>query len=74
MLPARGCVNLSFGERNFGFYGLNMWLQTLLKTLTQAGFGAVGLIATLPYLTAIGLMWVNGALCSSAAPSMPAMC
>ena len=36
-----------------GFYGLNMWLPTLLKSLTQAGFGAVGLIATLPYLTAM---------------------
>jgi sugar phosphate permease len=45
-----------------GFYGLNMWLPTLLKSLTQEGFGAVGLIATLPYLTAIGLMWFNGVL------------
>jgi sugar phosphate permease len=43
-----------------GFYGLNMWLPTLLKTITQAGIGAVGLIAMLPYLTAIGLMWLNG--------------
>jgi len=45
-----------------GFYGLNMWLPTLLKSLTAAGFGAVGMIATLPYLTAIVFMWVNGAL------------
>ncbi len=45
-----------------GFYGLNMWLPTLLKTLTQAGFGAVGLIAMLPYLTAIALMSLNGVL------------
>ncbi len=43
-----------------GFYGLNMWIPTLLKTLTEAGFGAVGLIATLPYITAIVFMWVNG--------------
>lgn len=43
-----------------GFYGLNMWMPTLLKHLTSAGFGAVGLIATLPYFTAIGLMWFNG--------------
>ena len=43
-----------------GFYGLNMWMPTLLKHLTAAGFGAVGLIATLPYFTAIGLMWLNG--------------
>ncbi len=45
-----------------GFYGLNMWLPTLLKSLTDAGFGAVGLIATLPYLCAIGLMWLNGSI------------
>ena len=50
-----------------GFYGLNMWLPTLLKILTQAGFGAVGLIATLPYLTAIGLMWLNGVLADRSA-------
>jgi sugar phosphate permease len=45
-----------------GFYGLNMWLPTLLKQITQAGFGAVGLIAALPYLTAIVFMWVNGTM------------
>lgn len=45
-----------------GFYGLNMWMPTLLKALTEAGFGAVGLIATLPYFTAIVFMWVNGSL------------
>lgn len=43
-----------------GFYGLNMWLPSLLKALTEAGFGAVGLIAALPYCTAIVFMWVNG--------------
>ena len=43
-----------------GFYGLNMWLPTLLKTLTKQGFGTVGLIATLPYLTAIVLLFGNG--------------
>jgi sugar phosphate permease len=43
-----------------GFYGLNMWLPTLLKTLTKQGFGTVGLIATLPYLTAIVLLFANG--------------
>ncbi|WP_316169074.1 MULTISPECIES: MFS transporter [unclassified Bradyrhizobium] len=45
-----------------GFYGLNMWLPSLLKALTEAGFGAVGLIAALPYCTAIVFMWVNGSL------------
>jgi sugar phosphate permease len=43
-----------------GFYGLNMWLPTLLKTLTKEGFATVGLIAALPYLTAIVLLFVNG--------------
>lgn len=43
-----------------GFYGLNMWLPTLLKTLTHRGFGTVGLIAALPYLTAIVLLYANG--------------
>lgn len=33
-----------------------------MKALTEAGFGAVGLIATLPYFTAIVFMWVNGSL------------
>lgn len=43
-----------------GFYGLNMWLPTLLKTLTKQGFGTVGLIAALPYLTAIVCLYGNG--------------
>jgi sugar phosphate permease len=43
-----------------GFYGLNLWLPTLLKNLTQQGFGAVGLIAALPYLCAIVILWANG--------------
>jgi sugar phosphate permease len=50
-----------------GFYGLNMWLPTLIKTLTDAGFGAVGFIATLPYLCAIGLMWLNGVMADRSA-------
>ncbi|MCB8881024.1 MFS transporter [Acidisoma cellulosilytica] len=43
-----------------GFYGLNMWLPTLLKSLTKQGFGTVGLIAALPYLTAIVFLFLNG--------------
>ena len=43
-----------------GFYGLNMWMPTLLKSLTHAGFGAVGLIAALPYITAAVFLWTNG--------------
>jgi sugar phosphate permease len=45
-----------------GFYGLNMWLPTLLHTLTKQGFGIVGLIAMLPYLTAIVFLFGNGYL------------
>jgi MFS family permease len=45
-----------------GFYGLNMWLPTLLHTLTKQGFGIVGLIATLPYITAIVFLFGNGYL------------
>ena len=45
-----------------GFYGLSMWLPSLLKALTEKGFGAVGLIAALPYCAAIPFMWVNGFL------------
>lgn len=43
-----------------GFYGLNMWMPTLLKSLTHAGFGAVGLIASLPYIVAALMLWFNG--------------
>jgi sugar phosphate permease len=43
-----------------GFYGLNLWLPTVLKNLTNLGFGAVGLIAALPYIVAIAAMWING--------------
>lgn len=50
-----------------GFYGLNMWLPTLLKTLTKSGFGAVGLIAMCPYVVAIVMMWTNGVLADRSA-------
>lgn len=43
-----------------GFYGLNMWMPTLLKHLTHDGFGEVGLIATLPYIVAGIMLWSNG--------------
>ncbi len=44
-----------------GFYGLNLWLPTLIKSLTQQGFATVGLIAALPYVVAIGGLALNGA-------------
>lgn len=42
-------------------------MPSLLKHLTEAGFGAVGLVAVLPYLAAIGLMWFNGVLADRSA-------
>ena len=43
-----------------GFYGLNLWLPTLVKALTHKGFGAVGLITAIPYIVAIVGLWLNG--------------
>ncbi|WP_423822237.1 MFS transporter [Salinisphaera sp. SPP-AMP-43] len=43
-----------------GFYGLNLWMPTLIQTLTQRGFTAVGLIAALPYVLAGFGLWFNG--------------
>lgn len=43
-----------------GFYGLNLWLPSLLKTLTAQGFGIVGLIAAIPYIVAMAGLWLNG--------------
>jgi MFS family permease len=37
-----------------------MWMPTLLKMLTHQGFGMVGVIAMLPYLTAAAFLWCNG--------------
>jgi len=43
-----------------GFYGLNLWLPTLVKALTHKGFGTVGLITAIPYIVAIVGLWLNG--------------
>jgi sugar phosphate permease len=43
-----------------GFYGLNLWLPTLIRDLTQQGFGVVGLIAALPYVVAVVALVLNG--------------
>ncbi len=43
-----------------GFYGLNLWLPTLIKAITQQGFATVGLIAALPYVVAIFGLTGNG--------------
>jgi sugar phosphate permease len=43
-----------------GFYGLNLWLPTLIQRLTHRGFSAVGLIAIIPYVVAMLGLWGNG--------------
>lgn len=43
-----------------GFYGLNLWLPTLLKRITEQGFGTVGLLMAIPYMVAIGALYLNG--------------
>lgn len=42
-----------------GFYGVSLWLPVIVKGLTKQGFGAVGLIATLPYIAAVIGMYFN---------------
>jgi MFS family permease len=43
-----------------GFYGLNLWLPTLIHELTQQGFAIVGLIAAVPYVVAVVALVING--------------
>ncbi len=43
-----------------GFYGLNLWLPTIIQRLTHRGFSAVGLIAIIPYVVAMLGLWGNG--------------
>jgi sugar phosphate permease len=45
-----------------GFYGVNLWLPTIVKATTSAGVGVVGLVTTIPYIAAIAGLWVNGYL------------
>lgn len=44
-----------------GFYGLALWLPTLVKELSKQGFGIVGLLVAIPYLFAMVGLWLNGA-------------
>lgn len=43
-----------------GFYGLDLWLPTLLKRLSHEGIGTVGLLTAIPYVVAIGALYLNG--------------
>ncbi len=43
-----------------GFYGLNLWLPTVVKELSQRGYGTVGLLTAIPYIVAMIGLWLNG--------------
>lgn len=42
-----------------GFYGLQLWLPTLLKTVFK-GELTVGLVAAIPPICAAAAIWING--------------
>lgn len=43
-----------------GFYGLNIWLPTVVKTITGGQSIEVGLVTAIPYVLAIIALWFNG--------------
>jgi MFS family permease len=45
-----------------GQYGFSIWLPTLIKNLTGRNLTTVGWLSSLPYLTALGGLYVFGAL------------
>jgi ACS family tartrate transporter-like MFS transporter len=45
---------------NVGGYGFEMWIPSILKDLSQAGFGLLGLLNALPYLAAAVAMVLAG--------------
>jgi MFS family permease len=48
-----------------GQYGFSIWLPTLVKSLTGQNLTTVGWLTSLPYLTALGGLYVFGALSDS---------
>jgi MFS family permease len=42
-----------------GFYGLNLWLPHLVKTMIGGSYLVVGAITAIPYLFAIVGLWIN---------------
>ena len=42
-----------------GFYGLNLWLPHLMKTMIGGSYLIVGAITAIPYLFAIAGLWIN---------------
>jgi len=45
-----------------GQYGYSVWLPTLLSGLTRMSLGKVGLLSSLPFLAALGGLYVFGAM------------
>lgn len=43
-----------------GSYGLQTWVPTVVKEVTQIGIGSVGLLSAIPYLIAIVLLFTVG--------------
>jgi MFS family permease len=43
-----------------GFYGLNTWLPTVVKTITGEAIWEVGLVTAIPYVVAMAGLWFNG--------------
>ncbi|MCL6438820.1 MAG: MFS transporter [Rubrobacteraceae bacterium] len=43
-----------------GFYGLNLWLPTVIHEMSNRGYGAVGLLTAIPYIVSMIGLWVNG--------------
>lgn len=42
-----------------GFYGLNIWLPKVVKTITGGGNIEVGLVTAIPYVLAMFALWYN---------------
>ncbi|WP_083527847.1 MFS transporter [Curtobacterium ammoniigenes] len=42
-----------------GFYGLNIWLPKVVKTITGGGNVEVGLVTAIPYVLAMFALWYN---------------
>lgn len=42
-----------------GFYGVALWLPTILKNLSSLGPVGVGFLAALPYVAAVLALWLN---------------
>ena len=42
-----------------GFYGMNIWLPHVIKTITAGSSVEVGLITAIPYVLAMVGLWYN---------------